>query len=118
MRRAISLAILASVALLPFGAGAQQQQTADDKILAELIVTASKREQTLQDVPFSVAAQTEDQIRNSGTNNIVDLARNVAGLTIADLGPGQSQAAIRGISSGQVVRDQPGVKESVGIYLD
>ena len=120
MRHAISLAILTSVALLPFGAGAQQtaQQTADDKVLAELIVTASKREQTLQDVPFSVAAQTEDQIRNSGTNNIIDLARNVAGLTIADLGPGQSQAAIRGISSGQVVRDQPGVKESVGVYLD
>ena len=33
-------------------------------------------------------------------------------------GPGQSQVAIRGISAGQVVRDQPGVKESVGIYLD
>ena len=81
-------------------------------------MTATKREQTLQDVPFSVAAQTEDQMRNSGTNNIIDLARNVAGLTIADLGPGQSQVAIRGISSGQVVRDQPGVKESVGVYLD
>ena len=40
------------------------------------------------------------------------------GLYIADLGPGQSQVAIRGISAGQVVRDQPGVKESVGIYLD
>ncbi|HZF26064.1 MAG TPA: TonB-dependent receptor, partial [Steroidobacteraceae bacterium] len=116
MRHAISLATLASVALLPFGAGAQQ--ATDDKVIAELIVTASKREQSLQDVPFSVAAQTEEQIRNSGTNNIVDLARNVAGLTIADLGPGQSQVAIRGISSGQVVRDQPGVKESVGVYLD
>ena len=67
MRHAISLAILTSVALLPFGAGAQQtaQQAADDKVLAELIVTASKREQTLQDVPFSVAAQTEDQIRSA-----------------------------------------------------
>jgi hypothetical protein len=41
-----------------------------------------------------------------------------AGLAITDLGPGQSQVAIRGISAGQVVRDQPGVKESVGIYLD
>ena len=46
------------------------------------------------------------------------LARNVPGLYITDLGPGQSQVAIRGISAGQVVRDQPGVKESVGIYLD
>src|SRR5262249_49381375 len=31
---------------------------------------------------------------------------------------GQSQVAIRGISSGQVIRDQPGVKEQVGVYLD
>ncbi len=37
---------------------------------------------------------------------------------MADLGPGQSQVAIRGISSGQVIRDQPGVKEQVGVYLD
>ena len=44
--------------------------------------------------------------------------RNIAGLTIADLGPGQSQMAIRGISAGQVIRDQPGVKEQVGVYLD
>ena len=116
MRCATSMVMLTSVGLLPLAASAQQPP--EDKIIAELIVTATKREQTLQDVPFSVAAQTEDQMRNSGTNNIIDLARNVAGLTIADLGPGQSQVAIRGISSGQVVRDQPGVKESVGVYLD
>ncbi len=115
MRRASSLVILASVGLLPIAASAQQTQ---DKVIAELIVTATKREQTLQEVPFSVAAQTDEQMRNSGTNNIIDLSRNVAGLAIADLGPGQSQVAIRGISSGQVVRDQPGVKESVGVYLD
>lgn len=116
MRHAISLATLGCVALLPFAANAQEPS--NDKVIAELIVTATKREETLQNVPFSVTAQTEEQMRNSGTNNIVDLARNVAGLTIADLGPGQSQVAIRGISSGQVVRDQPGVKESVGVYLD
>ena len=61
---------------------------------------------------------TAEDLEQSGANNIVEVARNVPGLYIADLGPGQSQVAIRGISAGQVVRDQPGVKESVGIYLD
>ncbi len=84
----------------------------------QVVVTAQKRTAPLQDVPFSVAAPSEAQIRNAGADSIVDLARNVAGLTIADLGPGQSQLAIRGISSGQVIRDQPGVKEQVGVYLD
>lgn len=87
-------------------------------IIEQIIVTAQKRASALQDVPFSVAAASEQQIRNSGAQNVIDLARNFAGLTMTDLGPGQSQVAIRGISAGQVVRDQPGVKESVGIYLD
>ncbi|HUD26854.1 MAG TPA: TonB-dependent receptor [Burkholderiaceae bacterium] len=84
----------------------------------QIVVTAQKRSSLLENVPFSVAAPTESQIRNAGADSIVDLARNVAGLAIADLGPGQSQIAIRGISSGQVIRDQPGVKEQVGVYLD
>jgi iron complex outermembrane recepter protein len=91
----------------------------DQDIIEQIIVTAQKRETALQDVPFSVGAASEQQIRDSGSTNIVDLARNMAGLTITDLGPGQSQVAIRGISAGQVVRDLVGgVKESVGVYLD
>jgi iron complex outermembrane receptor protein len=86
--------------------------------LEEIVVTAQKRSESLQDIPFSVAAVTEETLRRSGATNIVELARNVSGLAITDLGPGQSQVAIRGISAGQVVRDQAGVKESVGIYLD
>src|SRR5215475_6920689 len=113
------LSILVTVfalTLAPLVASAQQQST--DQGIQEVIVTAQKRATSLEDVPFSVAAQTQDDIRNSGSESIIDLARNVAGLTIADIGPGQSQIAIRGISSGQVVRDQPGVKPQVGVYLD
>ena len=102
-------------AALPLLVRAQQTEGAG---LQTVVVTAQKRLANVQDVPFSVAAMTEGSIRNSGAENLVDLARNVAGLTIADLGPGQSQMAIRGISSGQVIRDQPGVKEQVGVYLD
>jgi iron complex outermembrane recepter protein len=84
----------------------------------EIVVTATKRETSLQDVPFSINAQTEAAIQRSGANTIEDLSRNVAGLSIQNLGPGQSQVSVRGVSAGQVVRDQPGVKEQVGVYLD
>jgi iron complex outermembrane recepter protein len=113
--RLSSWAAISGLTLLPLVASAQQQT---DQGIQEVIVTAQKRATSLEDVPFSVAAQTQDDIRNSGSQSIIDLARNVAGLTIADIGPGQSQIAIRGISSGQVVRDQPGVKPQVGVYLD
>ncbi len=83
-----------------------------------IVVTATKREMSLFDVPFSVNAQTEADIQRSAATTIEDLSRNVAGLTIQNLGPGQSQVSVRGVSAGQVVRDQPGVKEQVGVYLD
>ena len=35
-----------------------------------------------------------------------------------NLGPGQSRVSMRGVSSGQIARDQPGPKEEVGTYLD
>ena len=107
--------VVAGFAGLPYVASAQQ---VDQGAIQEVIVTAQKRAANLQDVPFSVSATSEDQIRNSGASDIVDLARNIAGFAVADLGPGQSQVAIRGISSGQVIRDQPGVKEQVGVDLD
>jgi iron complex outermembrane receptor protein len=104
---------------LPVAAlAAEQAAPADEGTIGEITVTATKRASSLQKVPFSIAAVSEQDLRDRGATNIVELARNVAGLAIADLGPGQSQIAIRGISSGQVIRDQPGVKEQVGVYLD
>ena len=97
---------------------AQQPAKATIEVLDRVVVTATKRETALQDVPFSINAQTEEDIRRSGAVTLEDLSRNVAGLVIQTLGPGQSQVAIRGVSSGQIVRDQPGVKEQVGVYLD
>jgi iron complex outermembrane receptor protein len=95
--------------------GGGAEVAADD---ADIIVTATKRASTIQDVPFSINAQTEADIQRSGAVTLEDLSRNVAGLTIQNLGPGQSQVSVRGVSAGQVVRDQPGVKEQVGVYLD
>ncbi|HZT04424.1 MAG TPA: TonB-dependent receptor [Steroidobacteraceae bacterium] len=114
----VAVAFTALAATLPLVAAAQQQPGAIQVRLQEVIVTATKRSENIQNVPFSVSATSQDQIINSGAADIVDLARNVAGFAVADLGPGQSQMAIRGISSGQVIRDQPGVKEQVGVYLD
>ncbi len=95
-----------------------QEQEANEMFLEEVIVTARKREETLQDVPFSISAVTERQMLERGMLTIEDVSRNVASFTVQNLGPGQSQVAIRGASAGQIVRDQPGVKEQVGVYLD
>jgi iron complex outermembrane receptor protein len=100
------------------GASKQLDFSLDAALAEEITVTSLKREQVLLDVPFSVAAPTEEVLRTRGVEDIEGVAANVGGLTVQNLGPGQSQVAIRGVSAGQIVRDQPGVKEQVGIYLD
>src|SRR5262249_22502711 len=90
----------------------------DGLLSEESTVTATHRDQTVLDVPFSVAAPTEELLRGRGVDSIEGVAANVGGFTVQNLGPGQSQVAMRGVSAGQIVRDQPGVKEQVGIYLD
>ena len=116
-KRASLLAGLSCLALASTPAAAQDAPTGsyDGN---EIIVTATKRDASLQDVPFSINAQTEQAIERANASTIEDLSRNVAGLTVQNLGPGQSQVSVRGVSAGQIARDQPGVKEQVGVYLD
>jgi iron complex outermembrane receptor protein len=100
------------------GASGQLDFSLDALLTEEITVTATKREQTVLNVPFSVAAPTEEVLRARGVENMEGVAANVGGFTVQNLGPGQSQVAMRGVSAGQIVRDQPGVKEQVGVYLD
>jgi iron complex outermembrane recepter protein len=94
------------------------QDPAPQKVTEEMAVTARKKEETVQEVPVSVVAPTESQLRDRGAETIEDVATNVAGFTVQNAGPGQSQVGMRGVSAGRIIRDQPGVKEQVGIYLD
>ncbi len=112
-------ALLATTGLALVATPAIAQEQSDEATSGNVIVvTATKRDSTIQDVPFSINAQTAADIQRSGAVTLEDLSRNVAGLSVQNLGPGQSQVSVRGVSAGQVVRDQPGVKEQVGVYLD
>ncbi len=125
------LAILALIPLRPAAAQeptppadqqddqqAKPEESPTEKVTEEITVTATLREEKVQDVPFSVAAPSEEELRERGVESIEGIAQSTPGFTVQNLGPGQSQVAVRGVSSGQIVRDQPGVKEQVGVYLD
>jgi iron complex outermembrane receptor protein len=123
VRHTLSL-IITTVLLLSsataFGqdSAADQANEADNLMMEEITVTARKRTETLQEVPFSSVALTQGQMQDRGIVTIEDVARNTAGFSVQNLGPGQSQVAIRGLSGGQIARDQAGVKENVGVYFD
>ncbi len=126
VRPIMCLAVLPLVILLGAGNASAQGQAGTAKSpslsdihkLEEVVVTATRRTETVMDVPFSVNVQDESDIQRLNTFTLENLSRNIAGLSIQNLGPGQTVVNIRGISSGQIVRDQPGVKEQVGVYLD
>ena len=58
-------------------------------------VTARKREEDLQSVPFSIVAPTQRALRSRGARSLEDVSANVAGFSVQNLGPGQSQIAMR-----------------------
>ena len=107
--------LVASAVALVLAHSAIAQETTT---LGEITVTARKRAESLQDVPFAVSARTGKSLQEAGASNIEDVSRNIAGLSVQNLGPGQSQVAIRGISAGKIDRDLAGIKEQVGVYMD
>ena len=70
--------------------------TLDPVPLNAITVTATLREQELKDVPFAMAAPTAAQLQSQGADNIEDVAITQAGFSVQNLGPGQSQVAMRG----------------------
>jgi outer membrane receptor protein involved in Fe transport len=79
--------------------------------LEEIVVTAQKRAQRLQDVPLAVSAISGDEMDRKGAQDIHDILLSVPGLSYSSTEPGQSRYSIRGVST---AASNP----TVGIYLD
>jgi iron complex outermembrane receptor protein len=82
-------------------------------MLEEVIVTATKRERSLQDVPISVAALTGETINNMNIRNLEDLATYVPNFSKGESGIGPVMQ-IRGIASGV----NQGFEQSVVLFVD
>lgn len=88
---------------------------AEQAVIEEIMVTARKREENLQDVPASVSAFTADTLSNLGVENITELENLTPNLTMNEtsgLLPGSIQVFVRGIGN------DPGFDQGVGIYVD
>ena len=82
----------------------------------EIVVTAQKRKQVLQDVPIVVTAVTHQLLQDSGVKDIKDLALLTPGLLVTSTtSEASTTARIRGIGT---VGDNPGLKSSVGVVID
>jgi len=81
-------------------AAAADAPAADSAELTEIVVTANKLNATkVLDTPASIQALSGDALQQDGASGIMDIAGDIPGLSIQDLGPGDKKYVIRGINS-------------------
>lgn len=85
-------------------------------VAGEIVVTAQKREQRLQDVPLSIQALDTRALAQKNVRNFNDYAKFVPSLSFTSYGPGQAEVYFRGLSNGN--RLSTGSLPTVGVYLD
>ena len=84
----------------------------------EIIVTATKRAVSLQDVPIAITAVTSSDIAGAGLESIQDAASMVPNFEFpTSRNPGESDVAIRGISA-NIPFSSAGFDAGFGVYLD
>ena len=103
-----ALLLAPTSALVPSAVHAQN-------VIEEILVTARKRTENLQEVPAAVSAYGTEELRDRGVDNITEVARLTPNITINEtsgLIGGAIQVFIRGIGN------DPGFDQGVGIYVD
>lgn len=92
---------------------ADAHQRAQATQLGTVVVTATRRSETVQAVPMAVSVVDNYDIQRQQLQSFADYAASIPGLNVISSQPGQTELSIRGITSGSV---QPSA--TVGVYID
>jgi outer membrane receptor protein involved in Fe transport len=94
------------------GTAIAQQSRSDTGQLEQIVVTAEKRETTVETTPISLTAVSGADILNRGITDLASLMQSVPGVSIRTSGPGMTEFEMRGIAS------NGGNSPTVGFYFD
>ncbi len=115
---ALTAALAAPIALAQTSG---ETQTADARRLKPVVVTATKRAESAQDIPVAVSALGEETLDQLDVNVFTDYLTQLPGVTAGGSGPGQSQIYIRGLASttpNLTTAGVAGLAPNVALYLD
>jgi outer membrane receptor protein involved in Fe transport len=112
--RYVALSPVAAVMFAPaaFGQQAPEASPAAGNAIADIVVTAEKRSESLQKVPLSIAAFSGEALEQTGVDDFSSFAARIPGVVLNAAGPGQSSYSIRGIAS------VGGNAPTTGFYID
>src|SRR3984957_974889 len=117
-KRQIRLTLTVSCCALGYTASALAQNADEARSstssveLQEVVVTAERREGTVQSTPLSITAYSGAQLEAQGVTDLSDVGYQTPGVSEKNSGPGQTEYEMRGISSAG------GTSPTVGFYLD
>src|SRR5271156_2462214 len=118
-RSSLSQAI--AMALGIGGAAAAWAQTVTGNELEEVVVTATRRTENLQDVPIAITALTGATLSQLNVQTLDDFVKYLPNVSTAGVGPGQSEIYMRGLSTthqSNQVAGGTGAFPNVAVYLD
>ena len=115
-RRRMSRVLAVAAMALASAVGAQGLPPASDSQLAEVVVTAQRREQNLQDVGISVSAFSGETLKNLGVDSSIDVARLTPGVHVSGSLAGESSNfTIRGVTQSDY---NDAIEAPVAVYVD
>ncbi|MGH6614502.1 TonB-dependent receptor [Sphingomonas sp.] len=112
----VSSLVLASPAAAQQAAAPTETQTEESTQAADdIVVTATRRSETVRDVPFNIQAISADTLEKTGATDIADFARTVPGLSFTDSGPRDGvKLVLRGLRTGS----EAGLEPTTTVYVD
>jgi iron complex outermembrane receptor protein len=99
------------------GTGVAHAQQTEEVGLEEVVVSAQKRTESLQDVPLSIQAIGETQLKELKVDDFGDYVKFLPNVSYQSFGPGLARPYMRGVASGENA-NHSGPLPSVGVYLD
>ena len=90
---------------------------ATNTTIEDILVTAQRVEENLQDVPIAVSAYNEETLWVNRMNTILDVAQRTPSFTATAVNPGEPNLAIRGIGT-EGINSNAGGDASVGLFVD
>jgi len=112
--RGMLLSVLGCALAIPVMAVAQEAADTKAGQLEEVVVTAQKRTERLQDVPVPVTALNADSLAERNQTRLQDYFSDVPGLNLTSTGSGQMNLSIRGLTTGSA----GGGGATVGVTID
>ena len=105
----------------PALAAPESDNAASTESIQEIVVTAQRRSEKIQNVPITMTALTAEKLTQLNVTTFEDYVKYLPNVTIANQGPGQSAIYMRGLattSSGEQYTGGVGSFPNVAVYLD